>query len=756
MKRNCFQIGISLIVVVCALTVAGSSQTHSAGRSAINASRVPSVVNYSGVLADLSGKPLTNIAGVTFALYKEAQGGAPLWIETQSVHLDKTGHYSVMLGSTTGSGLPADMFVSGEARWLGVQVQGQPEQARVLLVAVPYALKAGDAETVGGLPASAFVLAAPSGGSNASAATSATESPTALPPATITGSGTAGYIPDFTGAAAIGNSAIFQTGTSPTAKVGINTITPSATLDVRGTGTVRGTLTLPATGTANAGAGKASYPINFAASSFNSTSSSAVLQNFRVQAEPVGNNTAGASASLNLLFGSGSTLPSETGLSISRTGVVTFAPGQLFPGTGTVTSVGSGLGLVGGPITGSGTLSINTSQIPQLHAANTFTHTLTVNGGDLAASGNVTAGADMTAVGTVAGSAAYFNGSNPDFTLKVYNMNPSGAGATESISSAFYNTYIQGGYEGLVADGQDFPIVANTSVGPEAIYASNTSTTSGATGILGIQYGTSGVLYGVTGYLADNLNGAGVFGIASTSGESNTGANWFNPGAGVWGDGGLANYGVLGTTDSLTAGFFENAGSSFYTVYAYASDPNGYPLGAYNSSGEGCSIDSLGNLNCTGSKNAVVPIDNGQKKVALSAIESPQNWFEDFGSERLSHGVATVTLEPAFAQTVNTGAEYHVFLTPKGECEGLYVTNEGPRGFQVRELHGGTSNVAFDYRIVALRKNFENIRMADHTHDLGPVKMVPREKPVKFDPSRMTPPSRVASRPVTTRAKTTK
>jgi len=50
---------------------------------------------------------------------------------------------------------------SGEARWLGVQPEGQTEQPPILLLGVPYALKAGDAETWGGLPASAFVLAAP-------------------------------------------------------------------------------------------------------------------------------------------------------------------------------------------------------------------------------------------------------------------------------------------------------------------------------------------------------------------------------------------------------------------------------------------------------------------------------------------------------------------------------------------------------------------------------------------------------------------
>ena len=72
---------------------------------------------------------------------------------------------------------------------------------------------------------------------------------------------------------------------------------------------------------------------------------------------------------------------------------------------------------------------------------------------------------------------------------------------------------------------------------------------------------------------------------------------------------------------------------------------------------------------------------------------------------------------------MNTGVEYHVFVTPKGKCEGLYVENETASGFEVHELHDGTSSVAFDYRIVALRKNFENIRLEDHTKDVNPARI---------------------------------
>ena len=104
---------------------------------------VPRVINFTGVIGDLNGK--SGVTGVTFLLYAEQQGGAPLWMETQNITPDKSGRYSVTLGTTRSEGLPADMFATGQARWLAVQVAGQPEQSRVLLVAVPYALKAADA-----------------------------------------------------------------------------------------------------------------------------------------------------------------------------------------------------------------------------------------------------------------------------------------------------------------------------------------------------------------------------------------------------------------------------------------------------------------------------------------------------------------------------------------------------------------------------------------------------------------------------------
>jgi len=333
---------------------------------------VPSFVQYAGVLADGNGRPIKGAVEVTFSLYKAPEGGTALWMESQRVHADSLGKYAVMLGSTTIQGLPSSFFVAGEARWLGVQVEGQPEATRVMLLSVPYALKAGDSETLGGLPASAFMLAGTAGGISQNAAPPNLESTTAVS-AALGGTGTTDFLPLWTNSTTLGNSVLFQAGTGSTAKVGINTTTPAATLDVKGAATVRGNLSFPATGVATATAGKNSEPLTFTASVFNSSSSASLNENFRWQAEPVGNDTASASGSLNLLSAQGTGAYAETGLKLGRNGLITFAPGQKFPATGTITGVTAGSGLTGGGTTGNVTLALDATKVPQLNSNNTFT-----------------------------------------------------------------------------------------------------------------------------------------------------------------------------------------------------------------------------------------------------------------------------------------------------------------------------------------------------------------------------------------------
>ncbi len=142
-------------------------------------------------------------------------------------------------------------------------------------------------------------------------------------------------------------------------------------------------------------------------------------------------------------------------------------------------------------------------------------------------------------------------------------------------------------------------------------------------------------------------------------------------------------------------------GDSSFEIY----DPN------YHESFPVWQVDQDGNTQAVGTKSAVVDTqDYGMRK--LHAMESPEVWFEDFGTGTLVNGGATISIEPVFAKTVNL-EEYHVFLTPMGDCNGLYVAAKTPAFFKVRELAGGTSDVSFDYRIIARRRGYEDVRLEE-------------------------------------------
>ena len=193
---------------------------------------VPRLIKFNGTLRDLAGKPIAGAADVTFSLYSDEAGGSPLWFETQTVQADPLGRYTVLLGAMTAAGVPMELFTSGEAHWLGTQVGNLPEQSRVLLVSVPYAMKAGDAETLGGKPASAFMLAGSSATTNSTLsglvqASALTRTGGSTTPLTLTA--TQGYIPVMTdNAGSLGNSVMYQLG----ARIGVGTTTPSFGFDL--------------------------------------------------------------------------------------------------------------------------------------------------------------------------------------------------------------------------------------------------------------------------------------------------------------------------------------------------------------------------------------------------------------------------------------------------------------------------------------------------------------------------------------------
>jgi hypothetical protein len=135
----------------------------------------------------------------------------------------------------------------------------------------------------------------------------------------------------------------------------------------------------------------------------------------------------------------------------------------------------------------------------------------------------------------------------------------------------------------------------------------------------------------------------------------------------------------------------------------------------------------LGNLGVTGTKAAVVPFPDGTHR-ALYCMESPEVWFEDFGTAKLRRGRAVVKLDADFGQVIKRG-DYRVFLTPEGDCRGLYVHRKSAAGFEARELMGGKSSIAFSYRIVGRRKDVKAQRRFAKIDTRLPLPVEPPSKP---------------------------
>lgn len=227
----------------------------------------------------------------------------------------------------------------------------------------------------------------------------------------------------------------------------------------------------------------------------------------------------------------------------------------------------------------------------------------------------------------------------------------------------------------------------------------------------GVSVAVSGKVQGGMGVLGDNVRGkfphSGVAGTALLG----IGVDGFS----------RTNFGVRGMTKSNTLsgagvmgigspghGVIGIARQTFTTPVVPPPFVPGGPLFAGLFFGN---LQVQGDFTVTGHKSAVVPHPDGTHR-RLYCLESPENWFEDFGSATLSGGRATVALEKIFARLVSC-KNYHVFLTPEGDCNGLYVHRKTGSSFEVRELQKGTSAASFSFAslLVAATQRASGLRL---------------------------------------------
>ena len=435
-----------------------------------------------GTFTPATGLPAAPVETVTLAVYAEETGGPPLWQEMQNVVVDTAGRFSLLFGATQPDGIPREVFASGEAQWLGLQFAGEGERPRTRITSVPYALRSADADTLGGRPASAYVLAPqPSDRENPTTSAISGQEGSA-PAADAVLAGSPNFLAKYVTSADVGNSAVYEAG----GFVGIGTTTPVDALHVRflnTNGAFTGYAVQNLGTTATSYSGMLFYDQHGALGQF---------QGFNNGTHEYRINNVASGGSINFLTGSVSRFKVRADGDVDLSGSI-WKGGVPF-----LSSVGAMLNTF---------LGENAGNVTMTGPSNTATGTSALQSN--------TTGYGNTATGTSAlhsNTTGYFN-------------TAAGGGALYSNTTGIYNTATGGG-----ALLNNITGGINTATGDSALYSNTTGWDNTATGYAALQSNTTGGANTATGVNALYSNTTGIYNTATgigalysnTTGDNNT------------------------------------------------------------------------------------------------------------------------------------------------------------------------------------------------------------------------------------------
>lgn len=266
------------------------------------------------------------------------------------------------------------------------------------------------------------------------------------------------------------------------------------------------------------------------------------------------------------------------------------------------------------------------------------------------------------------------------------------------------------GVEGLVT-GNDQYATVGFAQGTNGYGIDGGGFGTGGAGVVGQSFDDAFLAMGISHtdnlFRANNTSLADVF-VVHDSGDTYVGGNLSAAGDVI-----ANGVGSFGSRSSTVDGVF--GASSVEGVHGqnntsgdaiFADGFGGYLFRGNNSQGSNVFIvDDGGNVyaNTYNGGLAVTTLQrtSSGQTVKTYAPEYTQPTAEDDGEAQLVNGMARVSLDPAFASTIDR-SNYMVMVTPEGMTRGvLCVTQRTPVGFLVEENMGGRSTVQFSYRIVA-------------------------------------------------------
>jgi hypothetical protein len=222
---------------------------------------------------------------------------------------------------------------------------------------------------------------------------------------------------------------------------------------------------------------------------------------------------------------------------------------------------------------------------------------------------------------------------------------------------------------------------------------------------------SSGYAYvgdGDYGIAAWGNSAGGTFKAANGSGNSYVGKG--DVGIEAHGDA----YGVE-AHGKTAGGYFLDSDSSGYAYVAYG--PEGIQAygdsdgGYFDDLDNGTSVEVAANTYKIIGTGTVAFVQNHPTDpfsvIVYAAPEGDEVATYTRGTAKLINGEAHVALGDTFKWVTNPDLGLTAYVTPRGECKGVYVASVSPTELVVKELDGGTSDATFDYIVYGLRIGFE-------------------------------------------------
>ncbi|NQV15016.1 hypothetical protein HQ531_06110 [bacterium] len=398
-------------------------------------------------------------------------------------------------------------------------------------------------------------------------------------------------------------------------------------------------------------------------------------------------------------------------------------------GGGTVTQINTSGGLTGGPITTSGTISIENSGVTESRLANNSVTSAKIQDGTIQSSDIGFAFGDITAVN--AGTGLSGGGTTGDVSLS--STLGTSISNTEIDDNAVNSSKIQDGT--ITTSDLNFTPVTSPHVGSLTV-----------TGLLDCQNTVSAWQHVVAG---EDMQAGGSIKAGSPATSAGDG-DIIAENDLVAGDGDV----IIGTSsDAGAIGMTGSNNNSLLTLAALSSNPNNGGLWLrengsnrvylYSDPDDGHGYLSLkdedGNssiwLNASdgsinGSiKNFVIDHPNNPNEVIVYAsIEGPEAAAYTRGTIILSSGEAKVQFEEHFSLVINPD-HMTIQLTPRSaSSKGLAAVARSKNGFTIKELFDGEGNYEVDFLVQAVREGYEDYQVTrvksniDHKNPTSTIK----------------------------------